>query len=369
MTCFCFQYRRVARAGWWCVLLAVVVGGATGCSKKAQGGAGDPQAMAVKVEAAALERVPDFTEYIATLKSRRSAVIQPEVEGQITRIFVRSGNRVGAGAALLEIDPRKQEATVNAQEANQRARLAALEYNRQELERRKQLFAAGVISKQELEQVQSAYDASKAEVDALQASVREQKVQLRYYTVAAPAAGTIGDIPVRVGDRVKTDTMLTTLDEGGELEAYISIPAEKASAVRVGTPVEIVLPEEQAAIRTATTFVSPRVDDATQLLLIKASVPNPQGRFRNDEVVRVRVIWSEGERVLLPITAVQRVAGQTFAFVAESDGKQTVARQKTVRLGEIFGNRYVVLDGIKPGEKVIVTGVQMLADGVAVAPE
>lgn len=355
--------------GWWCVLLTVA-GGTTGCNKQAQGGAGtNPQVIAVNVEAAALQSVPDFTEYIATLKSRRSSVIHPEVEGQVTRILVRSGTRVAAGAPLLEIDPRKQEATVTAQEANQRARLAALEYNRQELERSKQLFAAGVISQQDLDHAQSAHDASKADVDALQASVREQKVQLRYYTVAAPADGTIGDIPVRVGDRVKTDTVLTTLDEGGELEAYISIPAERASEVRVGTPVEIVVPGGQAAIRVATTFVSPHVDDATQLLLLKASVPNPQRRLRNDEVVRARVIWSEGERVLLPITAVQRLTGQSFAFVAKSDGKQTVARQRVVRLGEIFGNRYVVLDGIQPGEKVITTGVQMLVDGVAVKTE
>ncbi|HSA91619.1 MAG TPA: efflux RND transporter periplasmic adaptor subunit [Terriglobales bacterium] len=364
-----FQPRVVVTTVSWCVLTVVAVA-ITGCSKKAQGGAEtDPQAIAVKVETATRERAPDFTEYIATLKSRRSSVIQPEVEGQVTRIFVRSGNRVAAGAPLLEIDPRKQEATVTAQEANQRARRAALEYNRQELERRKQLFAAGVISKQELDQAQTAYDASKAEVDALEASVSEQKVQLRYYTVTAPSAGTIGDIPVRVGDRVNTDTVLTTLDEGGELEAYISVPAEKSGAVRTGTPVEIVVPGEQTAIRTVTTFVSPRVDDATQLLLIKASVPNPQGRFRNDEVVRARVIWSEGERVLLPITAVQRVAGQTFAFVVESDGKQTVARQRAMRLGEILGNRYVVLEGIEPGEKVIVTGVQMLADGTPVKAE
>ncbi|HXE91055.1 MAG TPA: efflux RND transporter periplasmic adaptor subunit [Terriglobales bacterium] len=363
------QRRIVANAAWWCVLLALA-GATVGCSRKAEGGGETgPQAVAVKVETATRERVPDFTEYIATLKSRRSAVIQPEVEGQITRIFVHSGSRVAAGAPLLEIDPRKQEATLTAQEANQRARRAALEYNRQELERRKQLFAAGVISQQELDQAQTAYDASKAEVDALEASVSEQKVQLRYYTVTAPAAGMIGDIPVRVGDRVNTDTVLTTLDEGGDLEAYISIPAEKASAVKPGTPVEIVMPGEQASVRTMTTFVSPRVEDVTQLLLIKAAVPNPQGRFRNDEVVRARVVWSEGERVLLPITAVQRVTGQTFAFVAESDGKQTVARQRAVRLGEIFGNRYVVLEGIQPGEKVIVTGVQMLADGVAVTAE
>ncbi|HEV8523837.1 MAG TPA: efflux RND transporter periplasmic adaptor subunit, partial [Terriglobales bacterium] len=240
--------------------LLTVAALSTGCSRSVQGGSGDqPQALAVKVQTAQLEQVPEFTEYIATLKSRRAAALQPEVEGQVRRIFVHSGQRVESGAPLLEIDPRKQQAALTSQEASRRARLAALEYNRAELERKKRLFAAGVISKQELDQAQSAYDASKAEVEALAASVQEQEVQLRYYTVKAPAAGTIGDIPVRVGDRVKTDTILTTLDEGGELEAYISIPAEKSAAVRVGTPVEILGDDGKPPLRTKVTFISPRV--------------------------------------------------------------------------------------------------------------
>lgn len=341
-----------------------------GCNKSAGGAAaGAPQAMPVKVQAAALERVPQFTEYIAVLKSRNAAVLQPEVEGQITNILVKAGDRVKAGAPLLVIDPSKQEATVTSQEGLQRARLAALEYNRQELERRKKLFEAGVISRQELDQAQAAYDASKAEVDALQASVREQRVQLRYYTVNAPSGGVIGDIPVRVGDRVQTSTVLTTLDEGGELEAYVSVPAEKAGFVRVGTPVEIVTEDGQATSRTSVTFVSPRVDPDTQLLLMKARVPNPDGRFRNDQVIRARVIWQESEMPIVPITAVARMAGQSFAFIAESDGKQTVARQRPVQLGDLSNRGYVVTDGIKAGDKVIVTGVQMLADGMPVAPE
>ncbi len=351
------------------VILLLFATWAAGCGRKVEGAGEGPQAMPVKVQVAQLQRVPQYTEYIATLKSRRASVLQPDVEGQVRRIYVQSGDRVKPGQALLEIDQSKQEATVTSQEASRRARLAALELNRTELERKKRLFAAGVVSKQELDQAQSTFEASEAEVEALGASVREQQVQLRYYTVKAPHAGTVGDIPVRVGDRVKPDTVLTTVDEGGELEAYISIPAEKASAVRIGTPVEVLGENDRAAARARVDFISPRVDAENQLLLLKATVPNPRGEFRNDQVVHARVIWQESEHPLVPVTAIARLTGQTFAYVAESDGKQTVARQRSVRLGEVVGNDYVVLDGIKPGDKVITTGVQMLADGVPVAPE
>src|SRR5256885_2016013 len=76
-------------------------------------------------------------------------------------------------------------------------------------------------------------------VQALQASIREQRVQLHYYTVNAPTSGIIGDVPVHVGDRVTSQTIITTLDRGGSLEAYIYVPAEKSAAVRVGMPIDI----------------------------------------------------------------------------------------------------------------------------------
>lgn len=340
-----------------------------GCTRQVQG-AGDnrPQALPVRIEVAQLHPAAEFSEYMATLRSRRAAVLRPDVEGQITRILVRSGDRVTSGTPLLEIDPQKQQATLTSQEANRRSRLAALEYNRSELERRKQLAGAGVISRQELEQAQSAFDASQAEVEALEATVHEQQVQLRYHQVRAPAAGTIGDIPVRVGDRVKSDTMLTTLDQGGELEAYISIPAELAPRLRLGTPVEI-MEDSRPGIRVPVSFISPRVEMENQLLLIKALVPNAQQHFRNEQLVHAHVIWAETPRPLIPVTAVSRLSGQTFAFVLEGGGAQAVARQRTIRIGDLVGNSYVVLDGIKSGDKIITTGVQLLVDGMAVAPE
>ncbi len=359
---------RVARSGTPLLLALGMV--LTGCGKTAQSAGGDPRnAIKVKVQKVEAQPVGESTEYLATLKSRNAAVLQPEVEGQITRIFVRSGDQVKPGQALLEIDPQKQEATFHSQEATRKSKLATLEWSRTDLARKKELYAAGVVSKQDLDLAQSAYDAAKADVDSLEASVRQQEVQLRYFTVKAPAAGTLGDIPVRVGDRVTNSTVLTTLDKGDEIEAYLSVPSEKAGSVRLGTPVEILDDNDQVAVRVSVTFISPRVDAQNQLLLIKAKVPNPRRQFRNDQVVHSRVIWKQESRPLIPVTAVSRMSGQTFAFVAESQGGGAVAKQRTVRLGEIVGNNYVVLDGIKPGEQVITTGVQMLADGMQVTPE
>ncbi|HLH08844.1 MAG TPA: efflux RND transporter periplasmic adaptor subunit [Terriglobales bacterium] len=343
----------------------------TSCSRPAEGNApvATPQAMPVKVETAKLQRVGEYTDYLATLKSRNSAVIQPQVEGDVTRIFVKSGDHVEAGAPLLQIDPTKQQATVHSTEANHQAQLAQLEYNRTELERRKKLYAAGVISKQDLDQAQTAYDASVATVRSLEASVREQQVQLHYYTVNAPAAGTIGDIPVRVGDRVTVSTTLTTLDKTGELEAYISIPAEKSGEVKVGTPVDLLSEVETEPTHTKLSFVSPRVDPASQLLLVKAWVPNGDHKFRNDQVVHAHVIFQQLDKPVVPVVAVSRMGGQIFAFVAEGQGSQTVAKQRPIKVGDVVGNNYVVLDGLKPGDRIITTGVQVLVDGMPVAPQ
>jgi RND family efflux transporter MFP subunit len=339
------------------------------CSRSAQGGA--PQgfpAMHVQTQSAQEQKVGDYTEYLATLKSRSSSMLQPEVEGQILKIFVKSGDHVQPGQVLMEIDPRRQEATVNSGEANSRSRRAALDYNAKELERRKGLFAAGVISRQDLDQAQSSYDSSKADVDALDQNVNQQRVQLRYFSVYAPTAGVIGDIPVRVGDRVTNATNLTTLDLGNVLEAYISVPAEKSAGVRVGMPV-ILAADDGTSVSTTVSFVSSRVDPASQLLLVKANVPNTNGHFRNDQVLHARVVWSQTGRPMLPVTAVSRIGGQTFAFVVADNKGLAIAQQRSVQLGDIVGNNYTVLGGIQSGEKVVTTSVNMLVDGMPIVPE
>ena len=360
--------RNAHNAVFALTILATLALGA-GCSNQASADhpAGMP-AFPVKTMIAEARPAQQATEYLATLKSRNSSTLQPLVEGDIRRIFVTSGQRLTADAPILEIDPSKQEATVNNQEYAHKSKVATMEQFRVDLERKKQLYAAGIIAKSELDAVQGAYDASRADVASLEAATREQRVQLRYYTVRAPTAGTVGDIPVRVGDHVTSQTLLTTLDRGGELEAYVSVPAEKSNAVRAGMPLEILDDSGQPALRTHINFVSPRVDTESQTLLVKAPVPNPALKFRNAQQVHSRIVWSEEKRPMIPVTAVSRLSGKMFAFVAESDGQHTVARQKPIQVGDLVGNDYVVLEGIKPGDKVIVSGVQLLADGMPVVP-
>jgi RND family efflux transporter MFP subunit len=354
-------------------LLLVLGAGAfvSGCQKSAASnpsGAGTP-AIPVQVRLAPSVKIPDTTAYLSIVKSRHSAAINPQVEGQITRIFVKSGDRVKAGTPLLQIDPLKQEATVNSQEASRAAQEANLRYAKISLERAQKLIDAGVISKQEFDNAQTSYEAALAQVKALDEQVKQQKVELHYYSVTSPMDGIVGDIPVHVGDRVTVATLLTNIDEPGGLEAYIYVPAERARNLKVGLPVRLLDNANRLGIETQISFVSPQVDTDTQTVLAKASFANPQAKLRIAQQVSAQITWGTHEGPVIPVLAVQRINGQFFAFVAVNDGKGTVARQKPLKLGETIGNDFAVLDGLKPGDHIIVSGTQFLQDGAAIAEQ
>jgi RND family efflux transporter MFP subunit len=204
---------------------------------------------------------------------------------------------------------------------------------------------------------------------ALDAQVREQQVQLHYYRVVAPSSGIVGDIPVRVGDRVTTSTALTTVDKPGSLEAYVYIPVERSSQLKLNLPVEIVDSSDHVIAQSRIRFISPEVDSTTQTVLVKAEISNHQDRLRTLQFIRARMIWGTHEGPVVPVLAVSRVGGQYFAFVAEQHNGKLIAHQRPLSLGEMIGNDYAVLDGLKPGDKVIVSGTQFLVDGMPVIPQ
>jgi RND family efflux transporter MFP subunit len=342
---------------------------AMGCGQKTSAGgpgAGGPPAMPVQVQVAQSVRIPETTEYLSVLKSRQSAVINPQVEGQITKIFVKSGDQVNAGTPLLQIDPLKQEATLNSQAATLTAQEANLRLAKISLERAQKLYAAGVTSKQDFDNAQSNYDAIAAQVKALEQQVEQQKVELRYYKVSAAADGIVGDIPVHVGDRVTVTTLLTTINLPGALEAYIYVPADRAKDLRLGLPVRLLGETGEPVSDTRITFVSPQVETDTQTVLAKAAVENPRDKLRISQQVRAQVTWGSHDGPVVPVLAVLRINGQAFVFVAVNEGKGTVARQKLLKLGDTTGDNYSVVDGLKAGDHVILSGTQFLQDGAPV---
>jgi RND family efflux transporter MFP subunit len=343
-----------------------------GCGTKSQAdgpAGGAPPAMPVQVIVAETQRIADSTEYLAILKSRHSATINPQVEGQVTKIFVKSGDRVKTGTPLLQIDPLKQEATVSSQDASRAAQEANVRFAKVSLERSQKLFDAGVISKQDFDNAQTNYESAVAQLKSLEHQVQQQKVELHYYSVSAPMDGLVGDIPVRVGDRVTVSTLLTTVDEPGALEAYIYVPASRARAMRLGLPVKLLDENGAGLAETRITFVSPQVDSETQTVLAKAALGNTKANFRIAQQVRAQITWGTREGQVVPVLAVQRINGEFFAFAAVKEDKGTVARQRLLKLGEIVGNDYAVLGGIKPGEHIIVSGLQFLQDGAPVAEQ
>ena len=356
--------------------VAVVCIATASCNKSQTPGAA-PAAFppaTVKLETAHTLPLEDTTEYVATLKSLRGTAIQPQIEGQVTDVFVTSGQRVARGDQLVRIDARRQEAAVASQHAERAEREADVAYAHQQQERASGLYAAGAISKQELEQSETAVRTAEARLQALQAQVQQQEVQLRYFTVTAPTAGVIGDVPVRVGNLVTPQTVLTTIDQNDVLELQVQVPVERASALKNGLPLRVLNSDStQTIAQTTVNFISPHVDDQTQSVLVKGNVRNTDGTLRASQFVRAQIVWNTSEGLVVPVTALVRINGQYFAFIAEetkgADGKAAlVARQRPVKIGRIVGDNYSIVDGMKAGDRVVVAGTQKLADGAPLAP-
>jgi RND family efflux transporter MFP subunit len=327
-----------------------------------------PQAMPVKTKIIDLAAVPRSDEYVATIKSRRSASIQPQVDGSLTRILVKSGDHVSAGQVLMTIDPLKQQATVDQQRSTEAQKKALLDYNKGEMDRQKGLYDGGVASKQNYDFAVQAYENSKADWESSQAARLTQERELAYYHLTAPFAGIVGDIPVHLGDYVSPQTLLTTVDENADLEAYIYIPTERSSEIRPGLPVQIVTSRGETIENTKINFISQQVDNGIQGILVKAPIHKSLDTFRNEQLVKARVVWSTSPTPTVPVLAVTRIGGQSFVYVATASDKGTVAKQRAVTLGDTIGNDYAVMDGLKAGDQVIVSGIQFLIDGVPVKP-
>jgi len=379
-------------------------------------GQSQPQALPVRLSTVETATVEESAEYVAKLESRQSVVLLPQIQGRVSRIFVNSGDEVRAGAPIIQIDPDEQQAAVSsataaaaaarAQVENARANLRALEAERlstqsnlrlsqQQYERYSGLANQGAVSRETRDQyfnelqtarsslatINKQIEAQKAAVAQAQravqqaeANVKQSQVQLQYFQVNAPFAGTVGDIPVKVGDLVTTSTQLTTVTQNQPLEVNISIPLQQVTKVQVGTAVELLDAQGQQVGTSKVTFISPRTASDTQSVLIKALFDNAKGQLRADSFVRARVILAQRPGILVPTEAISRLGGQAFVYVAEQSAQsesgrsQLVARQKPVELGAIQGNSYQVRSGLEPGERIVVSGLLNLRNGAPIAP-
>jgi RND family efflux transporter MFP subunit len=365
------QPQRTGIAGRLLFLAIAALSLTAGCGRgdqpaaAQQGAARTQRAAPVKTIVLRSTEIPNSSEYVGTMKSRRSIQLNPQVDGQITEIFVKSGDILKAGAPVMQIDPLKQEATVSSQEAARAAQLANVQLAQTQFDRAKQLFEAGVVSHMVFDQAQATLDNAKEQLKNLDQQVSAQQVQLQYYKVVAPTDGIVGDIPVRVGDRVTTSTLLTTMDRPGNLELYVSVPVERSKDLKMGQRVQLLDANGGVLAESHVDFIAPQVSSDTQSILAKATFENRSGTLRPSQFARTRVIWGIRQGVMLPVLAVTRINGQFFVWVVET-GPPAVARQKLVHVGDLIGNDYPVLDGVQAGDHLVVEGAETLLDGAPV---
>lgn len=355
--------------------------------------------------------IEERSEFVANLQSRRSVTLRPRTQGQITQILVSPGQRVAAGTVLIQIDPSEQQAVVNSAyasvasaqanvdnanavlrslQAERLSKVAEMELSQVEHNRFAALANEGAVSVQTRDQYASRLEVARASLRAIdeqiqaqraavtraekavqeaQARIQAQQVQLQYFQITAPFAGVVGDIPVKFGDFVDTSTSILSVAENDQLEVNFSIPADQASRLQIGSSVDITNGQGQHLGTSKIFFIAPNTAGTTQSVLVKALLNNANGQLRTDQFVRVNVIWNQQQGVQIPTTAVTRLGGETFVFVAESSETGLVARQQLVELGNIDGNEYHVLSGLKPGEKVIISNLFALREGASISPQ
>jgi len=350
-------------------MVAAGCGGAPAEGPPGAGAGGRGGGPGVPVEMTTLAPVPveDASEFVGTVKSRRSTVVQSQVEGFLTRIAVASGARVTPGTVLFEIDSTSQQAAVAALESTRAAREADAAFARQQAARAKALFDVGAGSQQEMELAATSVKTTEAQLQAINEQIRQQRNELAYYRVTASTSGVVGDVPVRRGDRVTPSTPLTTIEDNSGMEIYLNVPVQDAIRLRTGLTLRVLGPQREVLATEQINFVASAVD-ATQTILAKAPLRS-SARFRADQFVSVTLVWSESPMLVVPLSAVTRVGGQFFAFVAEpAEGGGRVARMRPVKLGAVVGNNYVVLEGLKAGEQLITSGIQKIGDGAPVSP-
>ncbi|WOD38031.1 efflux RND transporter periplasmic adaptor subunit [Nodosilinea sp. E11] len=387
------------------------------CSRPDAPGAMEPQAVPVRVQELQPGAFEESSDFVGSLEAAQRIELRPEVAGRVTQVLISSGSVVSQGQPVVQLSPDQTQSQVSASQAAAQAagfgrdaaqaqveaaqaqvartqadvELALVEYRRTE-----RLVEAGALSRQDLDNAQNQLTVAQAAQRQAEDNVRSAQAQLQqalstfeqaraqvdvsqadlgFTQVIAPVAGVLGDVSLRVGDYVEAGESLGTITQNNELLLRIQVPTTRASQLRLGIPVELLSPETGEPLATGSiSFLSPEVDGAGQSILVKARFPNETGNLRDGQFVRARLIWSTTATLLVPTVAVTRIAGQSFVFVAadqtqENGQTMRVASQRPVQLGEIQGGNYQVIDGLRPGDEVIVTNILQLQDGSPVAPE
>jgi RND family efflux transporter MFP subunit len=349
------------------------------CSKPEQGklSFGPPEVLVTEV---LQQDVPVIKEWIGSLDGSVDADVRARVSGYLVSQNYQEGRLVKTGDLLFQVDPTIYEAALEqAKAALAQAKANQLQTDQAE-KRTLELFAQRVESAQDRDNAVQQNDAAKAAVQAQEAAVHQAEINLGFTRLTAPVTGIAGIANVNIGDLVSpTDGQpVTTVSTVDPIKAYFQISEQdylkaQQSLERDPTgkilapPIELILADDTLyAEKGKFSAVDRQVDAQTGTIRLAALFPNPQNVLRPGQFVRVRLtVRTRHGALVVPQRAVNQLQSSYEVAVVGPDNK---AQVRSVKVGELFGSLWVIEDGLKPGERVVVEGLQKVRDGQPVKP-
>jgi RND family efflux transporter MFP subunit len=357
----------------------------TGCARPP---AGPPPAAPAPVPVSLpVEReVTDYAESTARIAAVDSVEVRARVPGYLNKVNFREGDLVKKGDVLFEIDPRPYEALLNQAKAQVGQADAQLKFDEAEYRRYVGLGHSLAVSKSDVEKIGAAADVSRANIAAVRALLAQRELDLGYTKVMAPVTGRVSQYAVTVGNLIQAGnqgggTLLTTIVSVDPVYAYFDVDEQTIqrvrrliregklpSADRTAVPVSLGLSTENGLPHQGTIhFVDNQVNPKTGTLRVRGVFPNADEALTPGFFARVRVPVGPPRRALLVTDrSVDNDQGQKVLYVV-NDKNEVVSRP--VRLGQLHDGLRSVEDGLKPGERVIVNGLQQVRPGATVEPK
>lgn len=321
-----------------------------------------------------------FTDYPASIQGQENIEIRPKVDGFIEKIYVDEGTIVKAGQLLFKINaPQYQQevltATASVKSAEAEVNAALLAVNKV-----KPLVEKDIISKFELESAQYTYQAKQASLAQAKAALSNARTNLDYTSVTSPVNGVVGSIPFRLGSLVSSNTAqpLTTVSSIGNVFAYFSFNEKlllqfsktdnnKSLSQKLAAlpPVELLLSDgslydQKGRIQTINGLINTETGSAN----VRASFPNPNGHIRSGSSATVRISNKLENALVIPQNSTYELQDKRFVVLVDKDGKTKI--EAIVVSQNTAGNYFIVEEGLKSGDKIVLEGVASLKDGTQI---
>jgi len=410
------------QGGWLCLFFIILIlmsgGAALGLlmSPEHQISSDDgnhTKAKRIKISTVDVGMIEESNDFIASLEPLNSVILQTKVQGKVTHVFVKLGNKIQEGNAIIQINSQGKYSASSSYSYNQARQKLAIaqeklnylekvknsqivnaQQNEQKYQKYSLLVTQGALLQQDKDEYANNLLALKNNIVAIKAKIQAQKViiykakqalqkqkayiltqtpkNIQRYKITAPLTGTITSLPVKVGDIINTSTRIATITQNHPLEVTIKVPEKFSDKLRKGIPVKV-MDEQGKQLGKTEVYSIIKKDKNHKVIVVKALLKNTQYKTYVDQLVRTRLIFKERPGVLVPAAAIFRVAEDNFVYVVEtkrntSQEYQLVAKQRRVQLGNIRGKLYQVLGGLQAGEQIATSGLLNLRDGDRIIP-